>query len=231
LPASGSTFPVGTTTVTLTSTDAHGNTATRSFMVTVQDTTPPTITTPANITAEATGPAGAVVTFTTSATDLVDGAVPVSALPASGSTFPVGTTTVKLTSTDAHGNTATSSFTVTVQDTTPPRFTSLTASPDTLWPVNHKLVAITLTAKLADLVDPTPTAHIVSVTSNEPSNGAGDGNTPADWEITGPLTLNLRAERAGNLNDRVYTITVEATDRFGNASLKSVNVIVPHNHP
>jgi parallel beta-helix repeat protein len=231
LPASGSTFPLGTTMVKLTSTDAHGNTATSSFTVTVRDTTPPAIATPANLTAEATGPAGAVVTFTASATDLVDGAVPVSASPASGSTFPLGTTTVKLTSTDAHGNTATSSFTVTVQDTTPPTFKSLTASPDTLWPVNHKLVAITVTAKLADLVDPAPTAHIVSVTCNEPSNGVGDGNTPADWEVTGPLTLDLRAERAGNLNDRVYTITVEARDQFGNTSQKSVDVTVPHNHP
>ena len=118
--ASGSTFPIGTTTVTLTATDAHSNTATRTFTVTVQDTTPPVISPPANIVAEATGPSGAAVTFTATATDLVDGNVAVNASPASGSTFPIGTTTVTLTSTDAHSNTATRTFTVTVRDTTPP---------------------------------------------------------------------------------------------------------------
>src|SRR5439155_629824 len=93
---------------------------------------------------------------------------------------------------------------------------------------NHKLVAITITAPLADLVDSAPTARIVSVTSNEPSNGAGDGKTAHDWQITGPLTLELRAERAGSLSDRVYTITVEARDYSGNASRKFVEVSVPH---
>ncbi len=117
---SGSTFPLGTTTVTVTAKDAAGNTSTGSFTVTVRDTKPPVITAPANIVTEATSAAGAVVTFTATANDLVDGTVAVSASPGSGSTFALGTTTVTLTATDAHGNTATSSFTITVNKVTAP---------------------------------------------------------------------------------------------------------------
>lgn len=119
-PASGSTFPVGDTEVTCTSTDAAGNTASGSFWVHVVDTTPPDVTVPAWAGAEATGPSGAAVTFSSSASDLVDGATATDCSPASGSTFPLGDTEVTCTSTDAHGNTGSASFLVTVTDTTPP---------------------------------------------------------------------------------------------------------------
>jgi predicted extracellular nuclease len=114
-------------------------------------------------------------------------------------------------------------------DRTAPVFAGLTATPDVLGPVNHKLVPVTLTPDVVDAVDPTPTIRIISVTSNETANGKGDGNTGVDWEITGPLTLNLRAERSGgNKNGRVYTITVEAIDASGNRSVRTVTVSVPH---
>jgi HYR domain len=109
-PGSGSVFPLGTTPVNCSVTDSGGLTATSSFTVTVQDTTPPTLNLPVNITVKA-GKA-AVVTYTATATDLVDGSVPVSCSPASGSTFNTGTTTVNCSATDAHHNTATGSFTV-----------------------------------------------------------------------------------------------------------------------
>ena len=118
--SSGSTFAVGTTTVKCSATDAHGNTGTNSFQVKVVDTTPPIVTVPADMTVEATGPSGAVVNYTASASDTVDGAVTPSCAPASGSTFGFGTTTVKCSATDAHGNTGSKSFKVTVQDTTGP---------------------------------------------------------------------------------------------------------------
>ena len=73
-----------------------------------------------------------------------------------------------------------------------------------------------------------PSCHIKSVASNEPINGTGDGNTDPDWVITGPLTLQLRAERAGNRTGRIYTITVECTDGSGNSSTKAVTVVVAH---
>ncbi|MBK6425846.1 MAG: HYR domain-containing protein [Blastocatellia bacterium] len=106
-PASGSTFPIGTTTVNCSTTAGPSC----SFTVTVNDTQPPTITCPANITVgNATGQCSAVVNYTTpAATDNCPGAT-AACVPASGSTFPVGTTTVTCTTTDASMNTATCSF-------------------------------------------------------------------------------------------------------------------------
>ncbi len=123
-PASGSRFPIGTTTVTCTASDASiQKTTTASFVVTVGDHTPPAITVPGPVTVEATGPTGAIVTFAASATDAVDGSVAVTCLPASGSTFALGTATVTCSATDAHGNVGSAGFAVTVGDSTPPVLT------------------------------------------------------------------------------------------------------------
>jgi hypothetical protein len=87
-----------------------------SALVTIDvvDTTPPALTLPGNLTAVATTPTGAVVVYSASASDLVDGTRPVVCAPASGSTFAIGATTVACSASDAHGNTTTGSFTVTV---------------------------------------------------------------------------------------------------------------------
>jgi hypothetical protein len=223
-PASGSTFALGTTTVNCTATASTGTT-TGSFTVTVVDTTPPALSLPANVTAEATGPSGAAVSYSATANDLVDGSRPVTCDHASGSTFPLGTTTVQCTATDTHNNTATGSFTVTVRDTTPPTIVSITASPSILWPPNHQMVNVSVSVIATDLVDPAPMSHIVSVSSNQPLNGTGDGDTAPDWVITGPLTLQLRSERASGVV-RVYTITIATTDASGNTSQGTVTVNV-----
>jgi hypothetical protein len=80
------------------------------------DITPPELTVPDNVTLEATGPDGATHTFTATATDVVDPAPEVQCEPSSGSTFPIGVTTVACTATDASGNVVSGSFTVTVVD-------------------------------------------------------------------------------------------------------------------
>ena len=117
-PQSGATFPLGSTTVDCDAVDAAGNPAVQThFTVTVVDTTGPTFTAPANMTVAATSPVGAVVTYTTpTATDAVDGTVAVHCLPASTTTFPIATTTVTCTATDAHTNTTMQTFTVTVSN-------------------------------------------------------------------------------------------------------------------
>src|SRR6185295_15698186 len=107
-------------TVNCTATDAHANHGAASFTVTVTDTTRPVVTVPANVTIEAMSAAGAVHTFTASATDVVDGSVAASCTPASGSTFAFGPTTVSCSATDAHGNHGTASFIITVNDTIGP---------------------------------------------------------------------------------------------------------------
>jgi subtilisin family serine protease len=112
------------------------------------------------------------------------------------------------------------------RDTTPPVIASLTPSTQSLWPANHKMVAVTLTASVTDNADRAPTVRVVSVASNEPVNGTGDGDTAPDWAITGPMAVELRAERAGGGSGRVYTITVEARDAAGNVARRSATVTV-----
>lgn len=111
-PASGSTFPLGATVVTCTAEDAAGNVAEETFTVSVVDTTAPSLTVPADITVDATSPAGAVVTYSASAFDIVDGSVTPTCSPASGETFAIGDTTVTCTAEDAAGNAAEASFVV-----------------------------------------------------------------------------------------------------------------------
>jgi hypothetical protein len=123
-PSSGSTFSIGTTPVTCTASDAANNTATTSFNVIVQDTTKPTLSLPSNMTVEADLSAGKTVTYSATASDLVSSVTP-SCSPASGSTFPIGTTTVNCTATDGAGNTQPGSFTVTVTDASGPQFSSV----------------------------------------------------------------------------------------------------------
>lgn len=114
-------------------------------------------------------------------------------------------------------------------DHVPPVIHAINASPAVLWPANHKMVAVSITAQVSDNVDASPTVRIVAVSSNESENGSGDGNTATDWEITGDRTVKLRAERSGGGGGRIYTITVECTDAGGNTSTGTVTVEVPHN--
>ena len=116
-------------------------------------------------------------------------------------------------------------------DTTPPTIRSVSASPNVLWPANHKLVPVTLTVDAVDAVDPAPTCKIASVASSEPVDGLGDGDTAPDWTITGALSANLRAERSGIGPGRTYTVAVRCTDAAGNAANATVPVTVPHNAP
>jgi uncharacterized repeat protein (TIGR01451 family) len=133
-PASPDTFPLGTTSVTCEATDAAGNTSSSSFTVTVQDTTPPALACPASLTVSATSASGAIVSYPAAmVSDAVDAAPVVTYSQASGTLFPVGTTTVMVTATDATGNSSTCSFTVTVTPLAPlgaDLSLTSTASPD-----------------------------------------------------------------------------------------------------
>src|ERR1051325_860929 len=224
-PDSGTLFPDGETTVQCRAVDLSGNIATGSFIVTVGDTQPPVISFPPSVTAEATSPAGAFVTYVVTAVDNFDGAVPVVCAPASGSTFHLGTTQVTCTSRDSSNNVAMIFFNVFVVDTTPPTILILTPTPSNIWPENHKYVDVTIAANVVDNSDTAPVTRIISVTANQPILGPGSGNTTPDWEITGDLTVKRRAERTNNQN-RIYTLTVTSTDSSGNTSTATVQVFV-----
>jgi hypothetical protein len=109
-PESGNVFKLGTTQVTCTAKDATGNTsAEQTFDVIVEDTTAPVIAAHADVNATATGANGALVNYTSpGTTDAVDGNGTATCLPASGTTFAVGPTTVTCNATDAAGNKAAS---------------------------------------------------------------------------------------------------------------------------
>jgi len=102
----------------------------------------------------------------------------------------------------------------------------VTASPDSLWPPNHKYADVTTTVDVTD-ADPNATVTLLSVTSNEPDDGLGDGDTPNDIVIVDDFTFQLRAERSGTGEGRVYTITYEVTDACGNSTIASATVTVP----
>jgi hypothetical protein len=193
----------------------------------IVDTLNPSIVAPADVVAECTSPSGTPVTLgVATASDQCD-LTPTITNNAPG-LFSLGTTVVQWTATDDSGHSGGDTQLVTIQDTTPPTISSLSATPSSLWPPNHKMVPVTLSVSVTDVCDATPSCQIVSVTSNEPTDGTGDGSTAPDWEITGPLTVNLRAERAGNRHGRTYTVTVRCTDGSGNSSMRSVPVNVAH---
>lgn len=144
-------------------------------------------------------------------------------------TLALGTNVVGVVVMDTAGNTVSCYSQVVVADTTAPVITAAAASPCVLWPPNHQMVNVTLNAVVKDTCGST-TWKIIRVTSSEPVNGKGDGNTSPDWIITGDHKLKLRAERSGNGHGRVYTICLQATDASGNVSAKkTVTVTVPHN--
>jgi hypothetical protein len=121
-PASGSTFPLGTTSVTCNASDAAGNTSAGLFSVVVRDTTDPVLSgVPGDTSVTTANPSGAAVSWPApTAHDSVGGNLAVTCSPASGSTFPVGTTTVRCSASDASGNTASATFRVTVTLNQPP---------------------------------------------------------------------------------------------------------------
>ena len=221
-------FPVGTTTVIATALNGAGYDSC-SFKVIVRDVQPPVITCPANITrVNDPGQCGAVVNYTVTASDNCTSTVILTVLPASGSFFPVGVTTVNARATDASGNTSTCSFTVTVNDVEPPVIHDLLVRPPVLWPPNHKMKNVNVDYTSTDNC-PGPITCLISVTSDEPENGTGDGDTAPDWELIDDHHLKLRAERAGNGDGRVYTVTVTCTDQYANSSSANKTVLVPKN--
>jgi hypothetical protein len=141
----------------------------------------------------------------------------------------LGTYTFTLTVDDGFGGTDTDNVVVTVVDRTPPVILGIEANPEVLWPPNHKFVPITYNVRAKDNCDAAPVSGIVSISSNEPVNGLGDGNTEPDWKFRpGALTAELLAERSGTGSGRVYTATITVADDYGNVATGTEEVEVPH---
>jgi HYR domain len=145
------------------------------------------------VVAEATGPLGAVVDYTVTATDAGGGSVPVSCSPAAGSTFTLGHTTVSCSATDKNGSTSRAGFDVLVHDTTAPALTV---------PANMTVktslasgAKVTFTATANDLVDAAP-----KVTCN-PASGS--------LFLVQTTTVTCTAsDSSGNSGSKSFTVTV-----------------------
>ena len=141
--------------------------------------------------------------------------------------------------------TVTATFTpIASQADVDPPVLSCTATPDTLWPANHKMVDISVAVRLTDAGVGPAGFTLLSVTSNEPDDAkesskkdegddaVGDGNTVNDmqgWRVTPTgASGQLRAERAGGGTGRIYTMLFRGTDLAGNATTASCAVTVPH---
>jgi hypothetical protein len=173
------------------------------------------------------GQCGAIVNFGSNVATATGNPTPnITYSQASGSFFPVGTTTVTATATNQFG-TATCTFNVTVIDAEAPVVGAPSPSLVTLWPPNHQMVDVTINYTATDNC---PGLNcVLSVSSNEPVTGTGDGDTQPDWEVVDAHHLRLRAERAGNGTGRIYTITLTCTDAAGHVVTKNTNVLVAHN--
>jgi|GEM_PF-2105529 len=229
------TFPLGTTEVTVTGTDDSGNVGSDVVYVNVVDSTPPDVTAQADVTVEQASAAGTEVTLSATATDICDADVELTWSHGPTFTFPLGTTEVTVTGTDDSGNVGSDIVYVHVVDTTPPVITPLQTD-HVLWPPNHKYHTITIAdcvESVSDICDVSVTISdivIERVSSDEPEDvrGNGDGKTMDDIVIVNSQKVELRAERQGKGNGRVYTIHFQVTDASGNTQTGFCKVCVPH---
>jgi N-acetylneuraminic acid mutarotase len=148
------------------------------------------------------------------------------------STLSLGLHTITLQVDDGFNDPVSGEIIVEIVDTTSPTLDPA-ANLTVLWPANHKMVDIVIEANASDNSG-LPITLSASISSNEPVNGTGDGDHAPDWtepiidQENGIITFQLRAERSGKGNGRVYTITITATDNSNNSTTAILAITVPH---
>lgn len=222
-PASGTQFALGATTVTCVVSDSSLQTASSTFTVTVRDTTAPVVSTLSNLTVEATGPSGSVVTFASAASDTVSGNLPTTCTPASGTSFPIGTRFVSCRATDGAGNVGVRSFSVVVRDTTAP---VLVLPAPIVKEATGFATSVTYTATAVDLVDG---ARPVSCTWGSGTSYAIGTYTQScsaadvrNNQTTGSFTISIVDTTAPIVNVP-STLVLEATGPAGALAAYSVS--------
>ena len=143
-----------------------------------------------------------------------------------------GINKVQYRSTDNAGNVEeTKSVDVKIDKTAPTLNVSFDQS--VITEKNHKLVPIKASVKANDNLSGIASIELVSIVSNQPDNGKGDGNTTQDIQGAEFGTFDtdffVRAERSGS-GDRIYTVTYKATDNAGNSVVSSQNIVVKHDN-
>jgi len=231
-------FELGTTEVTLTATDDSGDYDECIAMITVVDNTPPIV-----VTQDIEIYLGADGTASITTDDIDNGSYDncgIYSFSLDQSVFScgdIGGHIITLTVTDNAGNIATGTSVVNVNDNIPPELIMANGTPN-LWPPNHKYVSFSVNDFVVSVGDNCSSltandVNIISATSDEPedANGNGDGKTIDDIVIASDCkSIDLRKERQGNGNGRVYTIYFELDDGNENVSSGSCTVHVPHNN-
>jgi len=215
---SGSSFPLGTSTVEFTATDLAGNSSTCTFTITVEENIPPQITCPANITVDTDpGTCEAVVTYTPPVgTDNCPGATTsLTSGIGSGGTFPIGTTTETYTVTDFSGNTASCSFDVTVEDNELPTIScpaDITVSSD-----------LGLCDAVVNFSDATASDNCPGVTVTQTAGPSSGSSFPV-----GTTVVEFTAEdAAGNTQTCAFNVTVEDNENPIITCPADINEIIP----
>ncbi|MBX7242012.1 MAG: HYR domain-containing protein [Bacteroidia bacterium] len=242
---SGSLFPVGTTTNTFVVTAANGQSATCSFTVTVLDNENPVITCPGNISVNNDpGVCGATVTYATPVgTDNCPGATTVQTTGlASGSVFPLGSTTNTFVVTDAYNHTAQCSFTVTVTDNEAPTVScqnitvSLDASGNASITTNDVYSAGNDNCGTVNLVSVVPASftcanigqNTVLLTVNDGHGNTATCNATVTVEDNIPPTVScqnitVQLNTIGNANISTGDVYGTGNDNCGTINLVSVS--------
>jgi large repetitive protein len=191
-PATGSSFNLGTTTVTCTVNDAASNPASSTFTIKVLDTQLPSLTCPANIVTDESSPgSGSTTVSYTTPTPADNCPSPViSCNPVSGASYPVGTTTVICTTTDAAGNTSSCAFTVQVR----------------------QLCAITCPANITQANDPNQCGAVITYVNPTTLGGCGTisclpASSAAFPKGTTTVTCTTTDVRGNNVSC-TFTVTV-----------------------
>ncbi len=225
---------VGENTVTLTAIDVNGNVSQETAVVNVVDDIDPTvITQDVTIYLDEYGHASITVPMINNGSFDNCGIEDLALDKLNFICDDAGENTVTLTATDVNGNVNSATAIVTVLDEIAPTIT-LIAQPIVLWPPNHKYKYFSIDDFIVSITDNCTSSgfdpYISKVSSDEPenANGNGDGNTYNDMVISDDgQGVDLRAERSGRLNGRVYTIYINATDEFGNVGEATCKVTVP----
>ncbi|MDT7603227.1 MAG: hypothetical protein QOF61_1224, partial [Acidobacteriota bacterium] len=197
----------GETTVTYFATDNAGNVEAAHTHTLKIDRTPPLIITPPPVQAEATSPAGAVVTYNVAATDNSGLTPTVSCAPPSGSTFPRGTTGVACTATDDAGNNSFASFIVTVADNTAPTVSITDPTADGFVPSSPATVRVRA-EDVVGVVSVSVNGVAASLVSGTPQSGTWQAAVPVRLPLlpTGALRFTATASDAASHSASATTV-------------------------
>jgi len=225
-PAAGTVLANGGSySVTIRATDLSSNTATATVLVTVADQTAPVVmSAPDSVKVCARANCQAIMPNLKCKVLAFDNCTATNRLvktqtPAAGTVLTEGDYVATVSIADAAGNVTDQPIVVHVIDHIAPVISSVTASPNVLSPPNHAMIPVTLTVNAADNCD-APRSKILCVKCNETT-------LPGEIQITGDLTVSLAATRNGAGRGRIYTITVQSCDSFGNKTKASTFVKVP----